>query len=164
MVKQVFYALDVGSISIAGTDQKGAVKEIRITGGERPAELVTTFGSGANTYLIEKQQGAIETTINYIVRDANLVQYWAGGSSGSGALTYSGAVFRTTNPTIVYKYDDNYDVSGAEIRITLGSCIVNTNEIGLTQDGHLEGTLGATCNPADFRYQYTANRGLNPIA
>lgn len=160
MVQEIWRASD-GSITLGGTDYTNLVKEISITGGDRPVEQERFFGA-SNVYAIEKPQEPFDCTLTCRKKDVSLVMYLFGGSDATIPYAYSGDATRSRY-AVIYNWCDVNDPSGAQLRISMASAFAISQEMRQTVDDYLTETVSFKCLSRDMKQEYTSLRIGSPL-
>lgn len=146
------------SAGLIGSDFTAIVKDISITGGGRDVDGVPCFGSGSNYYLFEKRTEMIEASITTVKQNNFLGKAILGSAATSEyPVLLAGDALRDP-VNVLYTWIDRYNVSGAEMRIKLGTAYCTGKEMSLSVDDHVEETFTFKCKPENYQEDYTAYR------
>jgi len=160
----LWYATD-GEIKIhnaagTATDYTAKVREISVSGGEREVEQILAFGD--NQYLKLSPEAAFETSVTVLKQDVEFAQMLLGGTDVNDPILAVGGGTRPTSKTVQYLWDDG-TATGSQLRITFENVMAYSKELTLDTEGHMEETVSFRCKAADYKEEYTADSGSNPL-
>jgi len=152
MAKELFFAQE-GSLTIDSTDYSQQLKEIRISGGERTVNRVTTFGFG--TYeQVNPVMDMMECTTTLRKKDSDLAVMHMGGKAVANYTGSAYEVYPYTPKTIEFIWT-NLATGSEQLKIKLASAYATSREQSLGTDDHLEEVITWRCLPKYYIEGYT---------
>lgn len=155
----IWYA-EEGSISVNSQLLSTRVTNIEVTGGERDAETLRTFGRG--TFLAERPQQNFETNITAIVSGLDFAQHVFGlGSATVGGRLISGDGVRTAI-NVVYTWADPTTAAnqGPQLRLRFASGFGTQLTMTHDAEGELQQTFTFKSTPGNTFWEYSSGNAL----
>jgi|GEM_PF-5498606 len=141
------------------------VRNLKISGGERPMEQIKTFGG--NEYSWSKPQQEFEVSFDIVKNDIS----WAGAFLGAGTTMFGNGTdgyFHIAGDGtrkkhhIQIEYSDG-ESDGERLRLSFFNAYAVTKEMSSDVDGYLQETISFKVLSSDYHEEYTSNASTDPL-